>query len=460
MYVIACYFSYLAISIALTIWVARTLKNSGRVFLIEAFNGNEELADSVNRLLVVGFYLINVGYIALALKTRRPTEDGSRGHRTGKHQTRRRSAHSRRDALLQHPGAIEDAQELSPRSSRLMPTRTQSERSRPCSNPRLHARASLNPRWPSSASADSRSPPCAKSPRLPESPWALPTITLTPRTPLSWPSTSAPSEEMAPSLDTNTRRSKRRWRLASAASSAYKFEYFSPNRALLGALSGHVDPAHALSPFSEETAAIREQDIAFFQACRGRLQSQASLQHSSVSAALTLALPDGPASLLGIRPLTQANAHPDPFRQNSEDDSDQPCGWPGLPLLRPIHRLAGELLEVIYDKQPHMIHFEETTLIAAPIDRVFDLSRSVEVHLLANVHGNEQALATGGVTAGLVGLGQQVTWRAKHFGFWHDLTSEATAVEPPTYFQVTMVKGIFRSMQADHQLRRLPSGVN
>jgi hypothetical protein len=72
MYVIACYFSYLAISIALTIWVARTLQKSGRVFLIEAFQGKEELADSVNRLLVVGFYLINVGYIALALKTRDP----------------------------------------------------------------------------------------------------------------------------------------------------------------------------------------------------------------------------------------------------------------------------------------------------------------------------------------------------------------------------------------------------
>jgi hypothetical protein len=72
MYVIACYFSYLAISIGLTIWVARTLQNSGRVFLIEAFHGNEELADSVNRLLVVGFCLINVGYIALALKTRDP----------------------------------------------------------------------------------------------------------------------------------------------------------------------------------------------------------------------------------------------------------------------------------------------------------------------------------------------------------------------------------------------------
>jgi hypothetical protein len=106
-----------------------------------------------------------------------------------------------------------------------------------------------------------------------------------------------------------------------------------------------------------------------------------------------------------------------------------------------------------------MIRFEETTFIEAPIDRVFDLSRSVEVHLLANVHGNEQALAIGGVTTGLTGLGQQVTWRAKHFGFWHTLTSEVTAMEPPTYFQVTMVKGIFRSMQADHRLRSLPSGV-
>jgi hypothetical protein len=69
MYVLTCYLSYLAISIALTVWVARTLHKSGRVFLVDAFHGNTELADSVNHLLVVGFYLINVGYIAVALKT-------------------------------------------------------------------------------------------------------------------------------------------------------------------------------------------------------------------------------------------------------------------------------------------------------------------------------------------------------------------------------------------------------
>jgi hypothetical protein len=69
MYVIPCYLSYLAISIALTVWVARTLHKNGRIFLVDAFHGNAELADSVNHLLVVGFYLINVGYITLALKT-------------------------------------------------------------------------------------------------------------------------------------------------------------------------------------------------------------------------------------------------------------------------------------------------------------------------------------------------------------------------------------------------------
>lgn len=64
-----CYFSYLAISIGLTVWVARTLHTNGRIFLVDAFQGNEQLADSVNHLLVVGFYLVNAGYIALALKT-------------------------------------------------------------------------------------------------------------------------------------------------------------------------------------------------------------------------------------------------------------------------------------------------------------------------------------------------------------------------------------------------------
>jgi hypothetical protein len=62
------HFAYLAISIALTVWVARTLHRNGRVFLVDCFHGNTELADSINHLLVVGFYLINVGFVSLALR--------------------------------------------------------------------------------------------------------------------------------------------------------------------------------------------------------------------------------------------------------------------------------------------------------------------------------------------------------------------------------------------------------
>lgn len=62
------YIAYLIISVGLTVWVARTLHRNGRIFLVDSFHGNEPLADSVNHLLVVGFYLINIGYVALALK--------------------------------------------------------------------------------------------------------------------------------------------------------------------------------------------------------------------------------------------------------------------------------------------------------------------------------------------------------------------------------------------------------
>ena len=68
MYVVGAYVAYLTISIALTVWVARTLVKNGRIFLVDSFLGNESLADSVNHLLAVGFYLVNIGYVALALK--------------------------------------------------------------------------------------------------------------------------------------------------------------------------------------------------------------------------------------------------------------------------------------------------------------------------------------------------------------------------------------------------------
>ncbi len=69
MYIVGAYLAYLAISVTVTIWVGRTLYRNGRIFLVDAFHGNNELAGSVNQLLVVGFYLVNAGYVALALRT-------------------------------------------------------------------------------------------------------------------------------------------------------------------------------------------------------------------------------------------------------------------------------------------------------------------------------------------------------------------------------------------------------
>ncbi len=67
-YVVLLYALYILITIALTIWVARTLFKNGKVFLIDIFHGNKELADAVNNLLLVGFYLVNVGYAVFTLK--------------------------------------------------------------------------------------------------------------------------------------------------------------------------------------------------------------------------------------------------------------------------------------------------------------------------------------------------------------------------------------------------------
>src|SRR5919202_849785 len=70
MTIVLTYAAYLAISLATTVWVARTLARHGAIFLLDVFRGNEALAEAVNHLLVVGFYLVNVGYVALQLRMR------------------------------------------------------------------------------------------------------------------------------------------------------------------------------------------------------------------------------------------------------------------------------------------------------------------------------------------------------------------------------------------------------
>jgi hypothetical protein len=72
---VLAYIVYLVISVTLTVWVARTLSGNGRIFLADVLHGDERLADAVNHLLVVGFYLLNLGFVALYLRTGAAVDD-------------------------------------------------------------------------------------------------------------------------------------------------------------------------------------------------------------------------------------------------------------------------------------------------------------------------------------------------------------------------------------------------
>jgi hypothetical protein len=74
---VATYVVYLLIAVPLTMWVARTLSQNGRIFLIDVFHGNEDFADAVNKLLVVGFYLVNLGFVTLFLRSGSRVADAS-----------------------------------------------------------------------------------------------------------------------------------------------------------------------------------------------------------------------------------------------------------------------------------------------------------------------------------------------------------------------------------------------
>lgn len=91
---------------------------------------------------------------------------------------------------------------------------------------------------------------------------------------------------------------------------------------------------------------------------------------------------------------------------------------------------------------------ELTTIINAPIERCFDLARSIDLHKVSTAGTEEEAIA--GVTSGLIGKGQHVTWRARHFGIAQTLTSEITQFQFPFYFRDEMTSGPFRMIKHDH----------
>lgn len=89
-----------------------------------------------------------------------------------------------------------------------------------------------------------------------------------------------------------------------------------------------------------------------------------------------------------------------------------------------------------------------TTEISAPIQKVFDTSRSVDIHKNSMKHTNERAIA--GKTSGLMELNDWVTWEAKHFGITQQLTSKITEFNPPYFFVDEMQKGAFKSFRHEH----------
>lgn len=98
-----------------------------------------------------------------------------------------------------------------------------------------------------------------------------------------------------------------------------------------------------------------------------------------------------------------------------------------------------------------------TTFIAAPVERVFDLARSIDLHRKSMAHTNEEAIA--GTTNGLIGLDETVTWKARHLGKTRVLRSRITAMNAPLSFTDEMVNGDFKSIRHEHHLKSIDNGT-
>lgn len=97
------------------------------------------------------------------------------------------------------------------------------------------------------------------------------------------------------------------------------------------------------------------------------------------------------------------------------------------------------------------------TLINAPIEICFDLSRSIDLHQISTADTSEKAIA--GVTEGLIGLNEYVTWEAIHFGVKQQLTSKITAFNRPYYFVDEQIKGAFKSIYHEHKFEEIDGKV-
>ena len=100
---------------------------------------------------------------------------------------------------------------------------------------------------------------------------------------------------------------------------------------------------------------------------------------------------------------------------------------------------------------------EIKTPIHASPERCFDLARDLDLHLRSMEHTKERAV--GGRTSGLIGLGEEVTWEARHFGLLHRHTSRITRYDRPNYFRDSMIQGRFARFEHDHYFETQASGT-
>jgi ligand-binding SRPBCC domain-containing protein len=98
-----------------------------------------------------------------------------------------------------------------------------------------------------------------------------------------------------------------------------------------------------------------------------------------------------------------------------------------------------------------------TSFIAAPVERVFDLSRSISLHQISTAQTNEKAIA--GVTSGLINKNETVTWQAKHFFKTRQFTSAITEMQSPDLFIDEMIKGDFKSYHHEHHFKAAANGT-
>lgn len=104
-----------------------------------------------------------------------------------------------------------------------------------------------------------------------------------------------------------------------------------------------------------------------------------------------------------------------------------------------------------------MSNIHLTTIINAPVDRVFDLSRSVNLHRISTAHTNEKAVA--GVLTGLINLHETVTWQAKHLFKLRRFTSKITGMQKPVHFTDEMIEGDFKKYKHDHYFKPIENGT-